>query len=258
MNDKEMWNRMASHYQSTLHTGDESNYPNELMETLIHKGAAERGSYIMDIGCGVGKYAVRFGELGCNVHMLDFADEMLRYAHKNMQPFEVQYTAEECDWEQADVRGWEKSVDLAFAAMTPAVTGRRGVENMIAVSRRHCFISKFASFHNIMNERVCTALGLKIRDENFDGRIWMELADIIAEMGYLPEITYHNYSWENFLPLDQVVERFFDGYNMQLEDTAENRLNVRESLIPITNAEGIVHEQVQTKAAWIYWDVTIK
>ena len=86
----------------------------------------------------------------------------------------------------------------------------------------------------------------------------MELADIIAETGYLPEITYHNYSWENFLPLDQVVERFFDGYNMQLEDTAENRLNVRESLIPITNAEGIVHEQVQTRAAWIYWDVTIK
>lgn len=58
--------------------------------------------------------------------------------------------------------------------------------------------------------------------------------------------------------VDHVVERCFDGYNMQLEDTAENRRNVREALIPVTNAEGIVHEQVQTKAAWIYWDVTIK
>lgn len=260
MNDKEMWNHMAAHYQSTLHAEDESSYPNDLMEALIRKGAAKRGSCAMDIGCGVGKYAVRFAERGCNVHMLDLADEMLRYARENMRPFDVRWTAEECDWERTNVRElrWEKSVDLAFAAMTPAVTGYKGVENMIAVSRRHCFISKFASFHNLMNERVCAALGLETRDGNFDGKLWMELADAVAAMGYFPEITYHDYSWENFLPVDQVVERFFDGYNMRLKDTSENRRNVRDALIPITNAEGIVHEQVRTKAAWIYWDVTIK
>ena len=260
MNEREMWNRMAAHYQSTLHTEDESSYPNDLMNDLIRKGAAETGSRVMDIGCGVGKYALRFAKRGCDVHLLDLSDEMLRYARENMRPFPVKWTAEECDWEQTDVwaRGWEKSVDLAFAAMTPAVSDRRGVENMISVSRRHCFISKFASFHNRLNERVRAALGIESRDENFDGRVWMELANVVAERGYLPEITYHDYSWENFLTVDQAMERFFDGYNMQLADTSDNRRRVQDALAPITNAEGIVHEQVQTRAAWIYWDVTVK
>ena len=259
MNDRELWNHMAAHYQSTLHTKDESSYPDDLVACLAEKGAAEPGSSVMDIGCGVGKYAIRFAARRCGVHLLDLADEMLKYARENMRAYDVPWSARECDWEQTDVRknGWEKTVDLAFAAMTPAVTGRRGVENMIAVSRKHCFISKFAGVHNRLNERVCAALGMDAPDGNFDGRSWMDLANVIADLGYLPEIAYRDYSWENFIPIAQAAERFFDGYNMRLEDTAENRGRVRDALAALTNDEGIVHEQVQSKAAWIYWDVTI-
>ena len=259
MNDKELWNHMAAHYQSTLHTKDESSYPDDLVAFLAEKGAAEPGSSVMDIGCGVGKYAIRFAARRCGVHMLDLADEMLKYARENMRAYDVPWRAQECDWEKTDVRksGWEKSVDLAFAAMTPAVTELKGVLNMIAVSRRHCFISKFAGIRNHMNEKVYASLGQDAPDGNFDGKSWMHLANAVVDLGYFPEITYRDYAWENFIPLEQAVERFFDGYNMQLQDNAENRRRVRDALASITNEEGIVHEQVQSKAAWIYWDVTI-
>lgn len=259
MNDRELWNHMAAHYQSTLHTRDESSYPDDLVAFLAGKGAAEPGSSVMDIGCGVGKYAIRFAARRCGVHMLDLADEMLKYARENMRAYDVPWRAQECDWEKADVRksGWEKSVDLAFAAMTPAVTEVKGVLNMIAVSRRHCFISKFAGIRNHMNEKVYASLGQDAPDGNVDGKSWMHLANAVADLGYFPEISYHDYAWENFIPLEQAAERFFDGYNMQLQDNAENRRRVRDALASIANDEGIVHEQVQSKAAWIYWDVTI-
>ena len=40
MNDRELWNHMAAHYQSTLHTRDESSYPDDLVAFLAKKGAA--------------------------------------------------------------------------------------------------------------------------------------------------------------------------------------------------------------------------
>lgn len=113
--------------------------------------------------------------------------------------------------------------------MTPAVTGLKGVANMIAVSRRHCFISKFAGVRNHMNEKVYASLGQDAPDGNFDGKSWMHLANIVADLGYFPEITYCDYAWENFIPLEQAVERFFDGCNMQLQDNAENRRRVRDA-----------------------------
>lgn len=51
----------------------------------------------MDIGCGVGKYAIRFAGRGCGVHLLDLADEMLKYARENMRAYDVPWRAQECD-----------------------------------------------------------------------------------------------------------------------------------------------------------------
>ena len=61
-----MWNRAAAHFQSIVREHD-NGYPDALMAFLKEKSVLQPGDRVADIGCGAGKYALRFAELGCGL-----------------------------------------------------------------------------------------------------------------------------------------------------------------------------------------------
>ena len=58
LKEKEMWNRMADHFQNIIEE-DNGGHPERLVAFLEEKGALKPGIRIADIGCGAGKYAIR-------------------------------------------------------------------------------------------------------------------------------------------------------------------------------------------------------
>lgn len=255
---KELWNSVAEQYQSTVYTKNESSYPDELMSFLRSKNAVVAGERIADIGCGAGKYAVRFAGEGCNLLLIDIADQMLFYTKKNLEAANVKWETSECDFAETDIEemGWNKSVELAFAAMTPAVETERDIEKMCMMSKKHCFLSRFASMDNPVRKYVCDSLGITMPSWGVDGITYLDLAGFVKKLGYLPELTYADYEWENVMTIDETVEKLFTGNYLIVGDTEENREKVVSAVTSLANKDGMVRELVKSKIAWLYWDVS--
>ncbi|MEA4893777.1 MAG: class I SAM-dependent methyltransferase [Oscillospiraceae bacterium] len=255
---KQVWNKVAQQYQSTVFTKDESSYPDDLMEFLHSKGAVAAGERIADIGCGAGKYAIRFAEEGCDLLLIDIADQMLFYTKKNLESSRVKLEAAECDFTETDIdkMGWAKSVDLAFAAMTPAIETEQDIEKMSEMSRKHCFLSRFARMDNPVRKAVCDAFGVVLPAWGSDGISYIDLAGYVKKLGYLPELMYADYEWDNTMTIAETVERMQPGHGLPVEDTPENRQKALEAVTMLAGEDGIIHEHVKSKIVWLYWNVS--
>ena len=251
---KERWNRAAAHYQATVRE-ENGGYPDRLMEFLWDAGALRPGCYVADIGCGAGKYAIRFAGLGCGLLLLDIADHMMAYTKENLASVGVSAEFAVCDWAEVDLaaRGWEKSVDLAFASMTPAVETRADLQKLSAMSRGFCFVSKFVEMDNLLCRQAAKLCGaappdVRAREDPLALLRWL------LEDGYLPAVRFDPYGWENvYSPREAEAALRESEWGAALP---AGRL--REALVALAGADGMVRETVRAKTMWLLWDVSKK
>lgn len=254
-NMKEMWNRAAAHFQAIVREYDDG-YPDKLMNFLQEKDVLQAGWRVADIGCGTGKYALRFAEAGCGLLLVDIADNMMDYAGKNLAEAQVPVETVICDWseEKLEDMGWEKSVDLAFASMTPAVRTREDVQKLSAMARRACFISRFADRTDLLPCQVAEALGLEMprRDYRKESR---EMIGWLLEDGYLPEVRLVPYGWENPRTVEQACEVVLNGDLGQAIRERGMLEEMKAFVQSLADENGMVNEAVKTTALWILWEV---
>ena len=250
-----IWNRAAAHFQSIVRESD-NGYPDQLMAFLQDKDVLRPGCRVADIGCGAGKYAIRFAELGCDLLLVDIADHMMDYAKQNLADACVSVETAICDWSETDPAeaGWEASVDLAFAAMTPAVRTREDLRKLTAMSRKFCFLSRFADRTDLLMVQTAQALGLELpkRDHHRESR---DMISWLLEDGFLPEVRLVPYGWENLRTPEEAWEVIRNSdlgeTIVQLGKEDEGKAYLRT----LTDEAGMVHEQVQTTALWVLWEV---
>lgn len=250
-----MWNRAAAHFQSIVREHD-NGYPDALMAFLKEKSVLQPGDRVADIGCGAGKYALRFAELGCGLLLVDIADNMMDYAKENLADANVPVETAICDWSDTDLKeaGWEQSVDLAFAAMTPAVRTREDLQKLTAMSRRFCFLSRFADRTDLLIVEAAAACGLELpkRDHCRESR---EMIGWLLEEGFLPEVRLVPYGWENLRTPEEAWQVIQSSDLGQPVAQAGKEAEVKAYLRTLTDENGMVHERVQTTALWVLWEV---
>ncbi len=271
----DFWNKEADKYQKTVGSEDEDEYPQRLEHYLAGKGALQPGRCVADIGCGAGKYAIRFAKRGCDLILTDLSPRMLQYAAKNLSGFSVKRSVTEGDFSIIDVRreGWIKKCGLAFANMSPAVRDKETLEKMCQISKKHCFVSKFSSVRNSLGENVFQAFGIPGQQKKF--REYEEVLRAVRELGYFPELTLVKYTWRNRCSVDEAVQQSLkllgesgfargvleesQGMRRSLDLLGKNsekkEEKVREILQSLADCSGIIQEQVTAEAAWIYWQV---
>lgn len=257
MDERSKWNQAAADYQKTVRAPD-GRYPEQLIAFLRQRGALTPGSRVADIGCGAGKYALRFAELGCSLLLLDIADNMMAYTKQNLADYAVPVETAVCDWSETDPaeKGWEKSVDLAFASMTPAIRTAEDLWKLCAVSRGFCFISKFLSLDNLLYRAVADACGVPLPVYGPTGEDSLALVRQLIDWDYLPEVRCVRYGWENRLSLEEAESRILGSNLGPLLQEQSRSGKVREALRALSGAESWIPEVVQSKAIWIFWDVT--
>ncbi len=255
MGEKERWNQAAAHYQSI--SRQNTGYQDKLVNYLKEKGAVGPGLCVADIGCGPGKYAMRFAAEGCSLVLTDFAEKMLDFARANLADFDVPCRYVEGDFKELSLEalGGPKSVDLAYASMTPGVKDDEQIRKMCELSRRHCFLSKFSYYDNLMQDAVCEALGAVSRDHFSDGFRFPDFVESVRTMGYEPEVLDFDRPWENILTLEEAEKAFFDGRLERYEDTEEMHGKVREALLALSQDGSTVVEHVNARSGWLYWTV---
>ena len=252
---KEMWDRNAAHFQAIVHEDDDG-YPQKLVEFLQEQGALTPGCRVADVGCGTGKYAIRFAKLGCGLLLLDISENMMAYAKENLAEFQVPAETRLCDWSEMELSelGGEASVDLAFAAMTPAIQTHEDLRKLTAMSRRYCFLSRFAGRRDLLLEQTAQALGLQLpkRDHQAASR---ELVGWLLEDGFLPEVRLVPYGWENLRTVEETCEILLrDDLGETIREAGKTE-QMKAYVQTLADETGMVRETVRTTALWVLWEV---
>ena len=248
MNSKECWDMQAERYQNSVYTNS-SDYTTRLFSYLRSTGALYPGCTVADIGCGAGKNAIHFAENGSPLLLVDISDKMMEYALGNLKDYHIPIESAVCDWTKTDTNsmGWNASVELAFGAMTPALESIDDLRKFSSISKKFCFISMFSDYEDAIAESFVSG-SRKFPDAHLK---CSEKVSQILQLGYYPDLHFVDYDWENLLTLDEAVSIYQDS-------TRDDPHSLIHKLEPFTDSDGMVHQYVHTKVAWLLWDISDK
>lgn len=254
----EYWDSVAENYQKTL-SGGETDYTGKLLAFLTENKALPAGR-ILDLGCGAGKYSIKFVQMNSFVTAADISAKMLDYTRSNLAALHKadMWEIRQCDWNTCDLNAenMRHSYDLVFAAMTPAVTTVADMQKMCAAAKGWCFMSRFSQFRNLLTEKLHTLAEIE-RTDDYRSKpdTTGELVAALREYGCEPIITYTDYNWENTLSPKEAAETVLRN-ETDLPDAQKQR--IREAAYSLRAENGAVIERVETKAVWLLWNVNRK
>ncbi|MBR2783868.1 MAG: methyltransferase domain-containing protein [Firmicutes bacterium] len=214
-----------------------------------------------DIGCGPGRFAAEFARRCRQVLAVDVSGQMLEFGRR--------YAAEqgltniefaEADFSAADVAelGWAGRFDLAFSAITPAIRGRRGLDNLIAVSRAWCcnysFVYNVNGLHDRLLEQVFSRPPQRCKTSH--SQWFHELFNLLWLRGYYPRVDYYQEHREQGLPADREtaadLRRRLLPPELQTEDSLSRILAFLERE---ADGRGLVPEISDCWFGILLWDV---
>lgn len=254
-NTKEYWDREAKHYATlVLNNPDENDYSDRLIQFLKEHGAIRENFRTADIGCGAGKYCVRFArDEHMHVTAVDISGVMLGYVREFMDSIHADYETVECDFREAEIRklGWKNQFDLVFANMTPAVRGPEEIRKMTEISRGYCFLARFADYRNLFAEEICVKLGMRAEaNRTPHGENDTILNDLKS---FRPEtvIRYEPYNWFNLYTPQEALDCCYERMNIFAPGQRQEVGRIIESM---KDENGIVKERVEASVLWALWE----
>ena len=216
---------------------------------------------VADIGCGPGRYAAEFARTARSVLGTDISPKMTQYGEAYCRELGLTNVRfQPVDFRSADIAalGWEGKFDLAYSSITPAVSGLRGLDNLISMSRAWCFNASFVYSDNPVHSAILGELfGREPRRHKTSHSHWFyELFSLLWFRGYYPECHYYKQYREARLAADEPTARRLTEYLLEeREATEENARRVLRWLEDHAAADGTVREASDCWYGWLLWDV---
>ena len=273
----EFWDRRAAAFNDNKKDAASGNMRARFVQWIAGRIPLKSVESILDIGCGTGHHVLALGAVvgpGCRVEGCDIAQKMIEFARENARAFPMEKaTFRVLDWSMADVRalGWEKAFDLVLAIRTPALGCKADLDRMMATSRNYCAVITEASKHSTVRERLVpllypdTATSQEVAGSSNIATDLSTLPDrasqplyclvnILWLMGYYPEISYMDYSWQADWSLEDALmlqQAFFE----RKKALASEQKKLLAKALRDMAVDGRVHEQVDTRVALVTWRV---
>lgn len=256
MEQKAVWNSTAAEYQRVFRQG-QNDYNRRVLAFWEEKGLLRPGDRVLDVGCGVGKYAVLLAARGCDVTLLDSSEEMLRFAAENMAGVKTPWRTVLCDFRAP---GGESALreryDFVFSTMCPAVAGEEEIGRLSALTKGWCFVSRFASWSQPLRDRVLRGAGLEPESPHGGAeKSCAALYEAVRALGSVPFTVEQPYDWEDVRSPAEMAESLFN----RLSPERKSDLAVRDRLLAAArraaDPDGLLRDAVFTTAFWLYWKV---
>ena len=262
---QDTWDHRAGDWDSKYRREEEK----DLHEQRVHDTAAwlrQRGLLgpeqdVADVGCGPGRYVAEFAKTARSVLGTDISPKMTQYGEAYCTELgltNVRFRA--VDFRSADIAalGWERKFDLAYSSITPAVSGLRGLDNLIAMSRAWCFNASFVYSDNPIHAAILGELFDREprRHKTSHSHWFYELFSLLWFRGYYPECHYYKQYKEERLAADEPTARRLTEYLLEEREATEE--NVRRVLCWLEDhagADGAVREASDCWYGWLLWDV---
>ena len=245
------WDNRAEDFNR--HVSDERR--DKIIELLLEKQMLQKNSRVLDIGCGPGKFVLKYAQRAKNVVGVDISPKMLHYAAENVDTLSLDNTEfRELDWEKADLTAlnWKKKFSLVTGIMSPAFSNRKGLEKMLEASNEYCLISHFVERQDSIGDALKKdVLGRDTIDEYGNKSLYCCL-NILWLYKLFPEIVYFNLERETMQSLEEASRHYITKYEMKTDLTVTQKTEIMEYLN--SKAEnGVIKEKTKSKIACIYW-----
>jgi SAM-dependent methyltransferase len=211
---------------------------------------------VLDVGCGVGVYAMTIAKRAHSAMGVDFSQKMISRGKAKLEQDKISNVTLSCmDWSTVDIekQGFKERFDLVFAHTTPAICDLTTFEKMNAASKRFCVISNPSKMVEPVLQKVHELVGLDSDKGNCgDTRIYV--LDMLFHMGYLPKLAYEHQVWPMNQSYDDACFYYIGRTTMAKQLTPDEIDKIKQYLASIKTAEGKVIDQIDTTITTIYWE----
>jgi len=228
---------------------------------LRQRGLLTEDQDVADVGCGPGRFAAEFARTARSVMGTDISPRMTEYGDAYCREQGLRNVSFcPVNFREADIAalGWEKKFDLAFSSITPAVSGLRGLDNLIRMSRAWCFNASFVYSVNDLHSQIMQELFDRQprRNKTSHSHWFYELFSLLWFRGYYPECSYYKQYRSIRLPADEATARRLTEFLLEEgEATADNVGRVLRFLETHADSEGMLTETSDCWYGWLLWDV---
>ncbi|NLN87707.1 MAG: methyltransferase domain-containing protein [Syntrophomonadaceae bacterium] len=264
---KELWDARSAKWATRDAEDQKARQQNEARyqytdDFLRNHNLYDSNSEILDIGCGLGMFTVRFAQKGKRVTGLDISGKMLEYARQNVELNGLENVDFiDMPWQDIDLRqsGLEKAFDLVFASLCPGISSDGGLMKMSQASRDWCFTCHFARrFSSLKNDVYLNILGRPYDSEWGKNSIGKSI-DELLKAGYYPNLSYYDSNVVVEWPLDEDTAMHFAGHLGPLKEEREyiDRYTGQVfDYLKTVAVNGLIRDDTEAKIAFLYWQAT--
>ena len=265
----ELWNSRADDWAELLR-GDTSfkaslgERVSKVAAYLRNRGLLGKGSRVVDIGCGPGRFVAEFAKTADHVLGVDMSDKMLAYGADYARSMGLENTSYyACDFKEVDIEklGWTDSFDLVFTSITPAVGDIKSLKKAMKMSRAYCFSSSFLRNRDDLKDQIAKdVFSAPVDKPLWDERWFYSLFNLLFLEGYFPETFYHKQNiLENAKVNNELIRYFTRLFSKDFDANDEGvRNKIRDYLHSKAKKDGTIERYTEHWYGWTLWDVRDK
>jgi SAM-dependent methyltransferase len=262
---QQCWDKRASDWDAGLRSDEQkrSHYDQRIsatIEWLQGFGLLKGDCDVADIGCGPGRFVAEFAKRSRRVLGVDISEKMAQYGEsfsKEMGLSNTQfYTG---DFPELDIEslGWSRRFDLAFSSITPAIKGKSGIDNLIAMSREWCYNSCFVYFSNDFHDQILSELfQLPPNRERTSHSNWFkQLFDLLWLRGYRPYVHYYKEHRDESITAERSSAENLARCLLGDDPAEEDIDKILHELERSANQDGKIYYTSDCWYGWLLWNV---
>lgn len=245
------WDQRAETFYHNQVNG--STYYNQAVPRLLEqKGILTPSSSVLDIGAGSGRYAIPLAKKSQAVHALDLSSEMLQFLQQEAEKSNLDnISVIKSAWPTTEKIG---EFDIAFAAMCPATRSVEALRAMSETATKYGVICQFTKSTDSVLEALKNqeVIGEEAKGPHNDRDILQAYFNILWELGYQPEISYLQDTFE----VTQTLDEALDIYRQRYDHVDPEQL--KSVLETLQQDEENIKNEKNTTLAVISWKTAVK
>ena len=247
------WETKAHSYNKGIY--EEKQRKSKIVDMILEKGIINEESRVLDIGAGPGNHAIPFAKLVKDVTAFDISNEMVKYLLSNAEKEGVSYIfAFNSSWEDIDIeeKQMNKSYDLVFASMTPAVSNFESLQKMNEASKGYCYLSGFVYRQDSIWDEIRNNILKLDKDTEKQNKVYYAF-NILWNMEIYPDVEYYQGEHIHRFATEDLVEMYTQKSQASVKDIDANSIEKISEFIRSKAVDGIVEEEMKSKSAALIW-----
>lgn len=259
-----VWDQRADVWDTSFHEDDDKKRSTEArvkatVDFLHSFGALSANSVVVDAGCGVGHYAAALANEVKEVLAIDISSQMIEHAKARAAELDrtnISFLTRDFHTIDVDKEGFSRKFDLVFASLSPASNGVEGLEKLMAMSRKWCFVSTTAGQTNSLNARIANEVFHVDTPLGRDTRRMYALFNLLYLAGFTPTIyPYRQLKQRSYQAIEEDAHHLA-GRVLGYKQADDNNVKaVLSWMKKNANEENLVLETSDHLYAWVLWQV---